>query len=413
MDLLEDKFEEIKEEALDRLKEIIKIPTENPPGLNYQKIVDKLDEILRDLGYKTEIFNPSEEELKRLVRFGEGDRPNLVGYIGNGGTKIAFNGHYDVVPAGSGWNVSPYSAVVKDGKLYGRGSADMKSGIIAGIYGVELLKRAKSFPSNLQVIQTFVPDEETVGNVNAGAHYLVEKGVLKRGKVDYVIFTEPTGSDNICYGHRGAIWAIVKIYGKKSHGGLPQLGVDAVKVSMKIIQELYNSVPEIVSKYNIIPEVSKRPSVLVGTVRCGSWMNTVADYCELSIVRRLIPEENLDEVRSKIINVIEKVTMDFKAKYDYDEFYSVETITSDVKNEIYEVMRRKIREVRQREPGLVLSPGTFDMRFTVKEGIPSINYGPGRIEQAHATDEYVEIKDFFDSIKVLSLTLLELSKTIK
>lgn len=231
--------------------------------------------------------------------------------------------------------------------------------------------------------------------------------------MDYVIFTEPTGSDNICYGHRGAIWAIVKIYGKKSHGGLPQLGVDAVKVSMKIIQELYNSVPEIVSKYNIIPEVSKRPSVLVGTVRCGSWMNTVADYCELSIVRRLIPEENLDEVRSKIINVIEKVTMDFKAKYDYDEFYSVETITSDVKNEIYEVMRRKIREVRQREPGLVLSPGTFDMRFTVKEGIPSINYGPGRIEQAHATDEYVEIKDFFDSIKVLSLTLLELSKTIK
>ncbi|AHC52149.1 succinyl-diaminopimelate desuccinylase [Sulfolobus acidocaldarius SUSAZ] len=413
MDLLEDKFEEIEKEALDRLKEIIKIPTENPPGINYQKIVDKLDEILRDLGYKTEIFNPSEEELKRLVRFGEGDRPNLVGYIGNGGTRIAFNGHYDVVPAGYGWTVSPYLAIVKDGKLYGRGSADMKSGIIAGIYAVELLKRAKSLPSNLQVIQTFVPDEETVGNVNAGSHYLVEKGVLKRGKVDYVIFTEPTGSDNICYGHRGAIWAIVKIYGKKSHGGFPQLGVDAVKVSMKIIQELYNSIPDTVSRYNIIPEVSKRPSVLVGTIRCGSWMNTVADYCELSIVRRLIPEENLYDVRGKIINVIERVTMDYKAKYDYDEFYSVETITSDVKNEIYEVMRRKIKEVRQREPELVLSPGTFDMRFTVKEGIPSINYGPGKIEQAHVTDEYVEIKDFFDSIKVLSLTLLELSKTIK
>ncbi len=402
--------EELKQESLNFLKELIRIPTENPPGLNYDVIVKRLKEKLDELGYTTEVFSLSDDDLKRLVKFGKGGRFNLVGYLGNGNIRIAFNGHYDVVPAGDGWSVNPYEGVIKDGKLYGRGSADMKSGIVSQIYAIELLRRNKVFPSNLQIIQTLVPDEETVGNINAGAYYLVEKGVLKKGKVDYAIFTEPTGADNVCYGHRGAIWAIVRVYGKKSHGGLPQLGIDAVRVSTKMIQELYNSLPDITSNYEIIPEVSKKPSILVGTVRCGSWVNTVADYCEFSIVRRLIPEEDLNEVRGKILEILERVSKEFKAKYEYDEFYAVDTIMSSVNDKIYEVMKRKVKEVRGVEPRLVMSPGTFDMRFTVKEGILSINYGPGRIELAHATDEYVEINDFYDSIKVLAMTLMELSK---
>ncbi|TRM74176.1 succinyl-diaminopimelate desuccinylase, partial [Sulfolobus sp. A20-N-F8] len=118
----------------------------------------------------------------------------------------------------------------------------------------------------------------------------------------------------------------------------------------------------------------------------------------------------LDEVRGKILDILEGVSKEFKARYEYDEFYAIDTITSDVNDKIYEIMRRKVKEIRGVEPRLVLSPGTFDMRFTVKEGILSINYGPGRIELAHATDEYVEINDFYDSIKILAMTLMELSK---
>ncbi|TRM75606.1 succinyl-diaminopimelate desuccinylase, partial [Sulfolobus sp. A20-N-F8] len=207
--------EELKQESLNFLKELIRIPTENPPGLNYDIIVKKMKEKLDELGYNTEVFSLSDDDLKRLVKFGKGGRHNLVGYLGNGNIRIAFNGHYDVVPAGDGWSVNPYEGIIKDGKLYGRGSADMKSGIVSQIYAVELLRRNKVFPSNLQIVQTLVPDEETVGNINAGTYYLVEKGILKKGKINYVIFTEPTGADNVCYGHRGAIWAIVRVYGKK------------------------------------------------------------------------------------------------------------------------------------------------------------------------------------------------------
>lgn len=116
---------------------------------------------------------------------------------------MAFYAHYDVVLAGEGWSFNPYSPVVKDGKIYGRGSADMKSGFVAQFYAVEVLRRAKML-SNLQILQTIVPDEETVSNINAETWYLVEKGILN--KVNYAIFTEPTGADNTCYGHRGVIW---------------------------------------------------------------------------------------------------------------------------------------------------------------------------------------------------------------
>ncbi|WP_016732654.1 M20 family metallopeptidase [Saccharolobus islandicus] len=400
--ILDEIVEASKDEIVEFLKQLIRIPTENPPGLNYDKIISVLRDKLEEFGYKTEII----EGNKEFVKFGNGNRPNLVGYLGNGNVRIAFNGHYDVVPAGEGWSINPYEGIEKDGKVYGRGASDMKSGIVAQIYAVEMLKRAKLLPSNVKIIQTIVPDEETVGNKNAGTYCLRE---IYKKNADYVIFTEPTGPDNICNGHRGAIWAVVKIYGKKSHGGFPQLGIDAVKAVAIMIERLYSSLSNITSKYNIVPEAGKKPSILVGTVKCGTWVNTVADYCEFSIVRRLIPEERIDEVRESILQLLREVSSETGVKFDYDEFYAVDTVVSE-DGRLIDALRKAIREVRRVDPNVVLSAGTFDIRFTVSEGIKSINYGPGRIELAHSTDEFVYVKDLLDSIKALGRVLLEVAK---
>ncbi|WP_016729797.1 M20 family metallopeptidase [Saccharolobus islandicus] len=400
--ILDEIVEASKDEIVEFLKQLIRIPTENPPGLNYDKIISVLRDKLEEFGYKTEII----EGNKEFVKFGNGNRPNLVGYLGNGNVRIAFNGHYDVVPAGEGWSINPYEGIEKDGKVYGRGASDMKSGIVAQIYAVEMLKRAKLLPSNVKIIQTIVPDEETVGNKNAGTYCLRE---IYKKNADYVIFTEPTGPDNICNGHRGAIWAVVKIYGKKSHGGFPQLGIDAVKAVAIMIERLYSSLSNITSKYNIVPEAGKKPSILVGTVKCGTWVNTVADYCEFSIVRRLIPEERIDEVRESILRLLREVSSETGVKFDYDEFYAVDTVVSE-DGRLIDALRKAIREVRGVDPNVVLSAGTFDIRFTVSEGIKSINYGPGRIELAHSTDEFVYVKDLLDSIKALGRVLLEVAK---
>ncbi|QGA53897.1 ArgE/DapE family deacylase [Sulfolobus sp. E5-1-F] len=398
---LDEVVEESKDEIVEFLKQLIRIPTENPPGLNYDKIVNVLRDKLEQFGYKTEII----EGDKEYVKFGSGNRPNLVGYLGNGNVRIAFNGHYDVVPAGEGWSVNPYEGVERDGKVFGRGASDMKSGIVAQIYAVEMLKRAKLLPSNVKIIQTFVPDEETVGNKNAGTYCLRE---IYKNNADYVIFTEPTGPDNICNGHRGAIWAIVKVYGKKSHGGFPQLGIDAVKAVAIMIERLYASIPNITSKYSIMPEAGKKPSILVGTVKCGTWVNTVADYCEFSIVRRLIPEERIDEVRESILRILREVSDETGVRFNYDEFYAVDTVVSEDK-ELTEALKKGIKEIRGVDAITVLSAGTFDIRFTISEGIKSINYGPGRIEVAHASDEFVYVKDLLDSIKVLGRLILNIA----
>ncbi|MEM0131406.1 MAG: M20/M25/M40 family metallo-hydrolase [Saccharolobus sp.] len=110
--------------------------------------------------------------MKKLVKFGKCSRPNLIGTLGNGSAKLLFNGHYDVVPSEDGWSIDQYSAVIRDG------SSDMKSGIASQIFAVEELRRAKLLPPSLQIIQTIVPDEETVGNVNAGMYYLAQKRQL-------------------------------------------------------------------------------------------------------------------------------------------------------------------------------------------------------------------------------------------
>ncbi|MGC8543255.1 MAG: M20 family metallopeptidase [Vulcanisaeta sp.] len=407
--------EELANDAIDLLRNMIKIPTENPPGLNYERFVEYIGSFLKDLGYRIEIIEPSKEELPKLAPLGEGPRPNLIASLGYGNVKLLFNGHYDVVPAGSGWSVDPYSAEVIDGKVYGRGAADMKSGIAMQIYAVEVVRRLyPDIERKISIVHWIVNDEETVGNVNAGTGYLVDRGLLKG--VNYVVFTEPSGYDTLYYGHRGALWGFIKLRGKKAHGGFPQLGIDATHACAQLINKLYGlkaKFNSMISNYEIIPEAGKRPSIMVGTVRCGTWMNTVADECDLSFVRRLIPEEDLDNARKEIMDAVIEISRSTGVNYEYNEYYAIDTIIANKESEIANAFAWAIRQVLHREPRFALSAGTFDMRFIVKAGLrDTVNYGPGRIEQAHATDEYVIIDEFKTSIKIAALAILRLLNII-
>jgi succinyl-diaminopimelate desuccinylase len=408
LDKINEAFEEIKDDALEFLKSLIRIPTENPPGVNYEKFVSFAEEKLRSFGYRTETKYVSNSELTKLAPLGTGPRPNLVASLGKDRPELAFDGHYDVVPAGSGWNVDPYGAVEEDGRLYGRGSCDMKAGIAAQIYAAELLKHAGyDIEKRGRIIQILVPDEETVGNVNAGTYFLVREGYISSNKTDYVIFTEPLGGDMICHGHRGAIWGFVKVFGRKAHGGHPGRGVDATRNTCKIVNRIYEEIPSknMRSLYNITPEEGRRPTILIGTIHCGTWANTVADECEFSFVRRLIPEETVESARNELLNVLKNAkSSNPEFSYEYREHYAVESVITDTTADLANVFKRSVREVLRRDASFVLAPGTFDIRFTVAAGINSINYGPGRVEQAHINDEYVDVKDFFDSIKVLAVS---------
>ncbi|MFP3242913.1 M20 family metallopeptidase [Caldisphaera sp.] len=404
---IDDAIYEIKKDMIDFLIKIINIPTENPPGLNYEKFTDYVSDYLLSLGYNVEIVKPNKEELKQLVRYGNGERPNIIATYGNNGVKIGFNSHYDVVPAGKGWLHDPYNAVIDDGKIYGRGSSDMKSGIAVQIYALEALKMVYNI-KNITVKQFIVPDEETVGNKNAGTYYLVEKGYISSRNLDYLIFTEPLNPTNVGIGHRGALWGTFKLTGIKSHGGFPQKGNDTIRCAAKLINYIYETLSNksnIISKYPIIPESSRKPSYLIGTINGGDWMNTVSDYLSFSYVRRLIPEEKIEQAIDEINDIINFGKKECPGiKIEFEQYYVTDSIIFEKSHGI-NLISKLIKEVYNVEPSLILSPGTFDIRFVYNKGIDTFNYGPGLLELAHATDEYVYIEDLIKSTKVLALFL--------
>src|SRR4051812_20817169 len=182
MEAIRAAVEALESELVALLQRMVRLPTINPPGEGYEAFVADLRGHLDGLGYTTAVHLAPEE----LAPLGEGlPRPNLMARLQGDGPLIHLNGHYDVVPVGNDWTRDPFGGELHDGRIYGRGAADMKSGLAAQIIAVEALR---AIGMNPNIAQSFVPDEETVGVRNAGMGYLVEQGLLEG---DAVIITEP------------------------------------------------------------------------------------------------------------------------------------------------------------------------------------------------------------------------------
>jgi len=395
--------------------DLVKIPTENPPGKEYKKCAEFIGKKLEEFGYEVEYINVPSDFLDKLAPEGKGlPRVNVLGRYKSMTDKpvIHFNGHFDVVPAGGGWSVDPYGGVVKNDKIYGRGSSDQKSGIAAQIFAVEAIKRA-GVRLKGTVEQSATVDEETGGF--AGVGYLVNKGYIAQGKTDYCIITECLNVNQICIGHRGAIWFEVKTLGKKAHGCMPKRGINAIEKMVKLLNKLDLEVrPNIEGRltgYPVIPDEARHPSLTPTILNSGIKLNVVPDVCIAKFDRRLIPEEDvnvaLDEIKA-ILSSLSVEDRDFN--YEIKEILRVEPTVIPTDAKVVRALTNAIKLVLAEEPKLVLSPGFDDQRFIVQNA--KINecavYGPGILTQAHVTDEYVLIQDIVDSTKIMALTMMYL-----
>ncbi len=206
-------------------RDLIRIPTVNPPGDAYTPCAELIGDRLGKRGFHVEY-------VRGEGTIGDSDaypRTNVIARIeGNRpGPCVHFNGHIDVVEPGLGWTVDPYEGIVKDGKVYGRGSCDMKGGLAAAIVAVEALleEHGRDFPGAIEISGTV--DEESGGY--GGVAYMAEKGYFSKPRVDHVIIPEPLNVDRVCIGHRGVWWAEVETRGKIAHGSMPFLGDSAIR----------------------------------------------------------------------------------------------------------------------------------------------------------------------------------------
>jgi succinyl-diaminopimelate desuccinylase len=398
-------------EMLQFARELINIPTVNPPGDHYQPCAELVGARLREFGFEV-CMAPAEGHRDHTERH---PRYNVIATRAGQQARplLHFNGHIDVVPPGDGWTRDPFAAQIDQGRLYGRGSSDMKCGLAAAVYACEALRRAGiPLAGGLQVSATV--DEESGGF--AGVAHLAQSGLLTSRTIDYVIIPEPFGATRICLGHRGLYWFRIISHGKAAHGSMPHLGINAIENMAVLLEEIRATVaPEIASRISampVVPEASRCGTFNINSViggQAGEALQSpcVADRCEVICERRWVPEESLEQVKSQITSAIGKVSHTKPGSsfelLDYGNTVFPTATPPDA--HLVSALGQSIYDVTGRQPELVASPGTYDHKHFTHIGniVQCVAYGPGELEQAHQPNEWCAVEAMIQSCKVMAL----------
>lgn len=392
-DIIKQKIDERQGMILDFVKSLIRIPTQNPPGENYDKIVDRIKEELKSDGLE-------------IITYSKNNKPNLVVRWNVGSTKtLHINGHYDVVPVTPNWTHSPFEPVIEDGKLFGRGSSDMKSDLATIVYSVKILRELKLKPA-CNVELSFTCDEESGGIDGLG--YLVNQKLIKP---DYALVMDGM-NDAINNAHKGVLALEITVIGKSSHAAWPQRGINAFIGACKLsekLNDLNRKLSKIKSKCNTKEKIEKSPTLVLGGVaKGGSKFNTVPGEFSFTVDRRIIPEENINFAKKQIDDVIDKFK---KTNPEYGikikTLLEAEPAFTDKNSKIAKVLFNSIKSVKGHKPKFSLLPGFLDMRFFVNDAkIPCVSYSVSG-EHAHGDDEFVYISTIFENIRILCSTILD------
>ncbi len=407
--------EAARDEIVAFTAEMIRIPTVNPPGACYRECAELIGRRLQATGLAVEYV----EAEGRPEHTAEYPRVNVVGRGAAvpGRPRLHLNGHFDVVPPGDGWTVDPFAGLMRDGRVYGRGASDMKSGIAAAVFAVEALRRVGVELEGAVDISATV-DEESGGF--AGVAHLCEAGIISGDHTRYAIIPEPFGPTRVCLGHRGIYWFDVVAHGHTAHGSMGHLGRSAID-DMGALLEAFRTrlAPELATRISalpIVPEPSRRPSLNVNAITGGqadegTQSPCVADRCVATVDRRFIPEESLDEVRGDIARLVRSVEGDDPGRrFTIEERMVVHPTAAPPGSPLVAALSRAVEAVRGCPAELVASPGTYDQKhFARIAGIEHcVAYGPGPLEEAHQPDESCAVDDLVASTQVLALAALEL-----
>ena len=314
--------------------DLVRIPTVNPPGRAYPECAALLGARLEEFGFDVEILEtPPGAAGPPWPR--DCPRRNVLGRLGGGGSggrTLHLNGHLDVVPAGGGWTVDPFGGAIRDGAVCGRGTSDMKGGIAAAAFAVEILRRAGA---RLHGVIEFsgTADEETGGL--AGVAWLAATGRIAP-TTDAVIIPEPFGSRRMSVGHRGVYWFRVISEGAIAHGSMPFLGNNAALQLAPLLEAIRTRwTAELGSRRTalpVTPEAARSATVNVNSIGGGQTgpgtpSPVVPDRAELVADRRFLPEEGLERVRAETREWVARVAAeDPERNYRIEEMLTVEPV---------------------------------------------------------------------------------------
>jgi len=402
------------DEQVKFLQALVQVPTDTPPGNNAPHAA-KTTELLKSLGYEAEQFPVPEAEVKA---YGLTSLTNLIVRrpFGAGGKTIALNAHGDVVPPGEGWTHPPYGAEIENGHMYGRATAVSKCDFSTFTYAlraVEALRDQQRLALKGNVELHFTYDEEFGGEKGPG--WLLDKGLTKPDLMIAAGF-----SYQVVTAHNGCLQMEVTVHGKMAHAAIPETGVDSLQAAVHILNSLYaqnKRYQHITSKVEGI----NHPYLNVGRIEGGTNTNVVPGTVSFKLDRRMIPEENPQEVEANIRDVIAQAVTEFNQGRAKDSQVSI-----DIKRLLMAHAMKPlagntplVQAIQKHGSALFGEPipamGTplyTDVRLYVEKGIPGVIYGAGprTVLESHAkrADERLNLEDLRKATKVISRTLLDL-----
>jgi len=324
-------------------------------------------------------------------------RFNLICELkGEKGPIILFNSHQDTKWT-DGMTISPFAAEIKDGKLYGRGAGDAKSSLSAIMMAMKTLKRSGV------VLNGSVRFVSEVGEEGGGwsAEQLESSGFMD---ADMAVIGEQTEL-RVEIGNRGVFRNSVKVFGRATHSGLAQRGINAIQKMAKVILGLY-ALPYL----EIDDPIWGKSSMNVEKIEGGRYSASVPDECTISIDSRLtakVPPEMAEEQVLQLLHSLADSDAEFRLKFGAGESLFVMPaafVSGDER--IVVAAKEATRRVLKKEPTIAACSGyTMAARF-INRSIPAIILGPGSVEQAHSADEWVEIQQIVDAAKIYTLIAL-------
>ena len=347
--------------ALELTQALVRFDTINPPG-NERLCAEHLGSILDDAGFAVSYHEFAETRTSLVARIG-----------GDADAKpLCFTGHIDTVPLGAApWSVDPFAADIADGKLYGRGTSDMKSGVAAFV--VAAIRLARELETGPGMVLIITAGEETGCE---GAYHLAELGNVL-GDAGAIVVAEP--SSNLPFiGHKGALWLKAVANGLTAHGSMPELGVNAIYKAARTISQLEDF------DFNVARHpVLGKPTLNVGTVHGGMNINSVPDRAEVGIDIRTLPDQDHGDLCAHLSSYLG----DDIAVEPIVDVGSVWTDPAeDWMLDVFDVMA----EILGKMPEVCTATYFTDAAALTPAygGPPTVILGPGEAAMAHQTDEY-------------------------
>lgn len=402
-----DEFIEARSAELAELtSKLVRIPSENPPG-DTREVCGFCEDWLKERGI-TVRRTAVDPHMPNLIAVVPGEREGA-------GKRLILNAHIDTFPAGDAslWEEPPFSGLIRDGRLRGRGSVDMKAGVAANLIITELAAGQTQRFSG-EMVLTLVSDEETMGD-KGSAHLLAE---FPESRGDAMLSPENSGAGTVCFGQKGLFWARLVGRGKGAHGAFVHRGRSAVEA-------LVNALTDLKSRFEalgpLIPmelehyfeaaredphrrlkdedlEVLRRVTVNIGRIHGGEKVNLVAESCEAEADIRLPAGFLVDSAREIVSDVLGR-----HPEVHLEATQAHDPTVSEPDGEIFRILRAEAGAVTGSPPLTALRIGATDARLFRAAGIPSATYGPTGYNVG-GPDEYVDLVELSLVARVLGRT---------